>query len=191
MRTLSATLLAEQKKTSYVGLVKAQLIAGATVYNLAQDRIMGVPYHIETPSSHVAQIVLDNADGTYNSTNLTGARAQLAYGMNSSGGGEETSICAPMWVKSQQNDSIEGKLVTILDLIGIPDMLKLDLADGSYTWPEGDTNTIKDILTEILEPFLGFFGGEGNPDAFYTCPAYSLVFDSEDALKRGLIMLST
>jgi hypothetical protein len=181
MRSLSSTLLAKQKTNHYTGIVRA---AFASISNgqhtYYKNRILSISPHLESPDSYTAQMVLNNADKVFTTLDLTGDRCQISYGMNTVLG-DEYSKTAVLWVKSQQNESVEGRLVTTLNLIGIPDLLKLDLADGSYTWSIYDSNTIKDLITQILTPDI-FTGGEGNPPAYTSCSPYTVTFDSEDSL---------
>jgi hypothetical protein len=182
MRTLDALLTAEQKKSSYKALVKAVFAWGAMSYTYTKTQIMYLK-HTETPSSFTAEIQLDNAAGTFTALDLRGYKCTISWGMLI-GGVDYYSACAPLWVRTQRNTSVEGHLITLIECEGIPNFLQneyancegVDVEDMEHTY--GSSAHVDDIFTSILS-------GSGTDNPFYTCDAYDVDYDSTDALLTG------
>lgn len=173
MRTLSATLLAGQQAARIAPLWKVVLTkSGSATQTFEKDRVLDIDHMLKPTDCH-ATLRLDNTDGTLTALALEGYKAVISYGVNTSGGGEEYSPCAPLWVVGQRLDSLEGRLVCYLDLIGIPNLLAEDRARTPYQPASTDTKTVKDIINDMFD---------GTMPAFDACPTYTVTFDSEDAL---------
>ena len=171
MRSLSTTLLAKQKKKFLTPLVKIVLTSGATTYTYTKSRILDIN-HPEQPYNQKAEVLLDNSDSALNDIDLKGYKAVISCGAITSAG-DEYSVFAPLWVISQQFNSLPGKLDCTLSLIGIPNLLAEDRANTVYQPDDTDTKTVKTLLTEIITATLACFSH---------CKAYEVVWDSEDSL---------
>ena len=87
--TLSATLLASQKSSSYDALQKIALTYGATTNTYLKDRIISIS-HSESADSHVATVLLDNADGEFTGLDLKAYKGIISYGIH-------TDVTRPAW----------------------------------------------------------------------------------------------
>lgn len=172
MRLISSTLLKAQQAKSVSPLIKITLsLVGQTDIILTKDKILDIN-HIEEPYSHRCELTLENADAYFTNKDLKGWRASINYGCVTSAG-EEYSACAPLWVMSQRLDSSPGRLVCVLNLIGIPNLLADDEANASYIPTKDDTKAVKTLINEILGATLACYSH---------CTAYEVVYDSEDSL---------
>ena len=171
MRTLTSTLTDRQKANSYIAVLKATLTHGATtyIYDLTQIKDLD---HTEQPYQQKAEIVLNNSDGALTALDLKGYKLVLSYGMRTSAG-EETSDAAPLYVVGQNLNSQEGSLLCVLSAIGLSNILAEDRANDSYIPTSSDTKTVKTIIGEIMAATLACYNH---------CPAYEVVWDSEDSL---------
>lgn len=163
MRTLSAALLAEQKKNSYTPAIYVG-INGDYYFN---DRIISAE-QTESTWSHTGTVILDNHDGVFTGVDLKGLPIVSGWGALTTG--EEYSETAYQNVMTHDNISQKGKLYTILTTVGIPDMLAMDILDEIYI-PDG-TKTVKDIIEDVFDGTIDFLG---------THP-YTVDFDSLDSL---------
>jgi len=182
MRTLTDTLKTAQQAESIDALCKIVLSHGESSYTYDRDRILDIN-HPEEPYTQKAELVLDNSDGALTELDLKGFKGVISYGAVGTAG-EEYSACAPLTVIAQQLDSSPGKLTCELRMVGIPNMLAEDRASESYTPKKdkdtgdydpasADTDTVKDLLTKIIEATI---------TCFSHCHAYEVVYDSEDDL---------
>jgi len=171
MRTLTSTLTARQQANSYIAVLKATLTHGATTYTYDLTQIKDLD-HTEQPYQQKAEIVLNNSDGALTALDLKGYKLVLSYGMRTPAG-EETSDAAPLYVVGQTLNSQEGSLVCVLTAIGLSDILAEDRANDSYIPTSSDTKTVKTLIGEILAATLACYNH---------CPAYDVVWDSEDSL---------
>jgi len=172
MRTLSAKLTAGQKAASIDALWKVVLTkSGQATRTYELDRVLDID-DPEQPTSRKAVVMLDNSDGALTSLSLQGYKAVISYGAVTSDG-DEYSSTAPLWVVGQEFDSMEGRLVCVLQLWSIPDLLAEDRARTPYLPDDTDTKTVKTIIQDMFD---------GTMPAFDACPNYTVTFDSEDAL---------
>lgn len=128
MRDLSETLLAAQKTASVTPYIRVHLVHGATEYTFALDdspnRIVDIESREEVFGSYVI-VTLLNDDYYFNSKNLRGYLCQIGWGAVT-GSGNEYSDMQDMWVLTQKDDSVEGKLVTKLICIDNWNLLSKD-----------------------------------------------------------------
>ena len=181
MRTLTADLLAEQKKENYilevaVAFWDANDLENHTTYNTAKwftkTAILSL-YHLESPWDYHAQIVIDNSDGYFTNRDYKGYYLRIGYGAHHSQG-EEYSFASSMVVVSQQNLSVPGQLLATFNAVGVINMLAYDYALDipQYTGIDA-TWTIKDIISKMFDQSLVIFQGSH---------AYTLSWDSEDSV---------
>jgi len=149
MRDLSTTLEAAQQAPSLKPAIKIVLTKDATSYTYEEDRILSVE-HSEGESSHKATVVLRNADGALTDLELGGYQAVLSWGLVTKAG-KEYEDTAPLKVLAPRFDSAPGNLLCTLKLIGIPDRLKLDKADGDYSHHWSSVKKVKALITEIAD----------------------------------------
>ncbi|MGA2669950.1 MAG: hypothetical protein ABSF21_00815 [Dehalococcoidia bacterium] len=170
MRTLTSTLLAAQKAVSIDALTNIVLTYSSYSYIYTRTRILDIT-HTEDGNLQSCDIVLDNSDGVLTNLDLKGYKGVLSFGAVTSG--DEYSACAPMWVIPQRFDSVPGKLVCTLSLVGICNLMADDKASESYIPDATDTKPVKTIINQILGATLACFSH---------CTAYTVVWDSEDSL---------
>ena len=181
MRTLTATLLAEQVKENYTPVVNLHVWCwndseGYQTYETAKQftkaDIISLT-HKESPWDYNAQITFDNADGYFTTRDFSGYNIQIGYGAHTDSG-DEYSDTAPLIVISQQNISQPSRLVTILYCVSPFYIMARNNAENipQYTGIDA-TWTVKDILTKIVDHTLVCFLGH---------PAYDIIFDSEDSV---------
>ena len=178
MRTLSTTLLAEQKKGSYTPLEKIVLtLSGETTQTYKTERILDL-VHIEQSPWQSAIVLLDNSDNALTDLDLKGYQGIISHGMKTSEG-EEYSATALLKVIAQQLISKDtGRPLTcILTLAGKANLVNEDKANDSYNPDEDDTKTVKTLIREIL-------GDTGVTliSVYDHCDSYEVEFDSEDSL---------
>ncbi len=87
--------------------------------------------------------------------------------------GDEYSPEAPMKVDSQEFISSETRMVCRLYLLGIPNQMKQDKAESELTLTNGDSRTVKTLITAIAEKTLA-------PYTNYT--SFSVTYDSTDSI---------
>jgi len=150
MRTISSSLQTAQEaasRTPYVGLIFRNPAGGSVNYT---DRKKLVEHH-EEPYNDYATIILNNSDRAV--VDLTGYHIQICYG--------DSGDCvqsARLWVKSQYNISMEGKLASVLTLEGAWSLMGEQLLrvgspplynDSPYT-----TQAIYNLLRTLIETEL-------------------------------------
>lgn len=128
--------------------------------------------HPESEWSQAATIIVDNRDKNLTALDLTGYKATISYGYNTSAG-DEYSACAPLIVMSQRDDTLfrQGDLQTIFRAKGIFDMMADDEADDNYFGKDDDNFTVRDFL-------IGVATGSGRPYCFNHCKLWAITFDS-------------
>ncbi len=180
MRTLSATLTSNQKSVGVdtsrqVPLWKIVLSrAGEDTKTYTNTRLIAIRGHIEEEYSQVATVLLDNSDNALTSIDFEMYKGVISYGYNDPTQGDEYSACAPLYVTGQRLYSAQKVLVCQLSLIGIPNLMGLDLAESSLDLTEDDSRTVKTLLTAIVDKTLA-------PYTNYT--SYTATYDgSDDAL---------
>lgn len=175
MRDLSGTNLEAAQKA--VGDVLCKIVLtqqGDTTtktYGLDTDnRILNLS-HSEEEWSQVAQVLIDNRDGTLTTLALEGYSGVISYGYHTTS--DEYSATAPLEVIAQKTDSMQGELVTTISLAGVFNMMGEDEASAAYTPEDTNGDTVKTILTAIANKTMACFSH---------CKSYTITFDSEDSL---------
>lgn len=169
MRTLSATLEAGQKQTSFDAVIKIAINSDAYTYE--EDRLLSCHIELE-PYDHQAWITLNDDDGVLNALTLFGMDAVISIGVNTSAG-KEYSAYPPFIIYGQQDSSSPGKLSYSLYMKGVPNQLAEDKASESYQPESDNTDTIKDIINAIAGATM---------TCFNHCTAVTVDWDDEDAL---------
>ncbi len=179
MRTSDAAMVTAQKNPLHP-LVKLQLTEGANDDTYTQTRILSIN-HVEEEFHQEAEVVLHNRDKAL-TADYKGYKGFITYGFIDATGSENYSggKCAPLWVVEAKEKSAPGELLTVLRLVGIPDLMAMDFAEdlnppeGPY-WLDSDSSiTVKTLLQ-------GISGASLSPS--FTWPtAYTINFDSEDQL---------
>ncbi len=178
MRTLSATLTSNQKSVGVdtsrqVPLWKIVLTRAAQdTKTYTNTRVISIS-HVEEEYNQVASVLLNNSDNALTTIDFEMYKGVISFGYNDTTQGDEYSACAPLYVTGQRLYSSQGRLVCLLSLIGIPNLLGLDLAESSLDLTEDDTRTVKTLLTAIVNKTL-------SPYTNYT--SYTATYDSEDSL---------
>ncbi len=120
MRTLHAGLTTAQQAASGTPYVLVSATDGVDTYNYdtaasggASKRVVSV-HHWEEPYGGMATIRLDNSDQNFKTLNLRGFAVTLSWGFLCAGPAYRTSSVQPLWVVSQRDISVEGKLLTEL-----------------------------------------------------------------------------
>ena len=175
MRDLTPTLKNSQQAAVIDALMRIVLSYGANSYTYTKTRILDIK-HTENGNLQSCEIILDNADGALTSLDLKGYKGVLSFGAKTASG-EEYSACAPMWVTAQRFDSVPGRLVCTLSLVGICNLMAEDKASESYQPDEEDTKTVKQLIQEIAGDT-----GVTMLACFNHCTKYDIAFDSEDSL---------
>ena len=172
MRSLTSTMIAAQKQQNIPALWRIVLSkTGATTQTYTKSRILDIMQE-EQPYSQRAEVLLDNHDNALTSIDFRGYKGIISYGITTSVG-EEYSPTAPLWVIGQELESSRGRLVCLLQLIGIPNLLGEDRASENYIPASDNADTVKTIITAILGATL---------TCYSHCKAYSIVWQSEDNL---------
>jgi len=175
MRTLDGALVAAQKKHSRAAAPKIVLSSGATEHTYSTERVTVIE-QLEEQFRHRATVQLVNADNHLTDLDYKGYSAVLYDGLITKDGTKQYST-SPMKVISQQFESSEGRLVCVLNLVGIPDLLSDDRASDNYVPTDDDTKTIKDLIREVAGDT-----GVTHLSVFNHCQKYDVEFDSEDDL---------
>lgn len=204
MRTISATLLAQQNAASNTPYIHLLFTSkdGTTTYDYSSDqadrRILSID-HSENPYDEDATIILRNNDRTI--PDLRGYWTEIGYGYVT-GSGNEYSSTARMWVKYQQTVSAGGRLYDVLELEGMWRRLKehmMMLGSAPYFPTEGHEAefeytgyTIIEIIASILldvEPYFSVEAlGSSNDDGIMdTLPPDFLVNQQGFESAGGLI----
>ena len=125
MRTLTSTLLAEIRKSSYTQYVEINLIplTGTTLtYKTtdATDRIISVVHNearFAVGDTRFAAIIrLNNYDQHFKTKTLEGYKVKISNGAIVSGS-PESSVAPPLWVVAQRDVSEQGRLITELGCV--------------------------------------------------------------------------
>lgn len=140
MRTLSAALKAAQASGAVAGNYKA-VINGVT-YD--ESRILHL-LHDEATGGAIADIILDNSDGTLDALNVKGLRVNISYGVDS-----EFSDAAPLWVMQQHEDTYARRKVLVLRCEGMVNWLIRDEASAEFLPEPADTTVLRTYLQHIL-----------------------------------------
>jgi hypothetical protein len=170
MRTLSATLLAYQKKANLKPLVK--IYTNGTYYYPPQILdIDKYDYHW----SNTAKVILDNSKNEFKDVDFVGQNVAIYWGLKTSAG-DEYSQAPPYTCVAQQFISVPGGLQCILNLNGIFDMMATDYANAPYTPTEDDTLTVYDLVKLITGDETTLL------DCFSHCEAIPVDWTSIDSL---------
>jgi len=110
------------------------------------DTLIAITNHSETEDSQTADLLLNNSDKVFTALNLRGLAAVISYDY-----GSGYVATAPLTVITQDDTYINGRLLTTLHLLGIPDLLAEDKASKDVLTDAADTKTVKDMLTEVLD----------------------------------------
>ncbi|KKN29862.1 hypothetical protein LCGC14_0839910, partial [marine sediment metagenome] len=171
MRTLTSTLAAAQKATTYKGLVKIVLtLTGSATQTYTASRILDIKYDESDKQS--AEVMLDNSDGVVSAIDFRGYKGVISGGATTSGG-DEYSPKPPLWVVGQQNLSWGGRLASLLSLAGVMNFLDSEGANAVYAPDDTDTDTVKTIMTAIAEATLSCYSH---------AHAFTITFTNEDSL---------
>ena len=169
MISITPTLEAAQKTTLFPDqLYKVVLTDGVDTLTYTSTTILD---GILTQSEfHNATIVLDNSGGTI--VDLHKWRALISCGYTTDYA-DEYATYAPLYVIGQRYGSIPGKKTSILNLIGVPNLLNMDEANDDYLPKSDDASTITDLINAIFDPTLACYSH---------CEAILVVFDDSDPL---------
>ncbi|KKM27931.1 hypothetical protein LCGC14_1569730, partial [marine sediment metagenome] len=143
-----------------------------------QDRVISIR-HIESPYNQEAEIILNNSDLAFGTSDFKGYKIVISYGMTTTTG-DQYSAAAPMWITEpgMVYTSAPGVLTLKINCVGIPNLMEHDGASAVYEQAEDDTNTVKTLLTAIVGATLA---------PFTHTVAYTATFDSEDSLIDSFI----
>jgi len=151
VRTISSSLQAAQEASSgtpYVALVFISASGpGGGSYNYT-SRLKLLEHH-EEPYNDYATIMLDNHDRGV--VNLTGYYVSIVYGYDGDG-----VISPRLWVKSQYDVSMEGKLVSVLSLEGAWSLMGEQLVRVGSPPLYNDTPYTTSTVYGILQTLLGY-----------------------------------
>ncbi len=146
----SSPLKTAQESASKINHPKLVLTSGATEYTYyGPDTVLRFE-HSETDDSHVTDLLLNNADGTFTSLDLKGFTANLFHGLDTSIG-YQYSCTAPKVVADKKCISYRGKLLCRLLLTGYPDYLRKQKAKLRYEHNATSTKTVEDLITEVMD----------------------------------------
>ena len=122
------------------------VINSITYDNHSNNILVGVRKHAETEDSQMAEVVLDNSDKRFTALNLEGLTAVLSYDYGAG------YVATPtLRVVTQDDITSGGNYQTVLNLVGIPDLLSEDKASADYEHFDSSAKTVKDMLTEVLD----------------------------------------
>ncbi len=128
---------------------------------------------MEEEDNGIATVLLDNSDNSLTSIDFERYKGVISYGYNDPTQGDEYSATAPVYVNGQRLYSAEGILVCQLNLIGIPNLLGIDLAESELTLPDGDVRTVKTLIGAVANASLAPYSNYTN---------YTTTYNSEDTL---------
>lgn len=131
------------------------------------DRIMALN-HTEQEWSQVAQVVIQDSSHTIADLDLRGYKGVVSWGY-----GVNYSNCAPLWCIAQKTDSRGGSIITALSLAGTFNLMNEDRASVAYTPDSSNTDTVKTILTALVEATLACYSH---------CKAYTATFDDTSGI---------
>ncbi len=175
MRSLSGTLTTAQENMAGAAIWKIVLTrSGQTTRTYGvdtTDRCLSIR-HTEEPFSQTAQVMIGNMDSNLTGLDLEGYKGVISKGYNTSAG-DEYSAYSPLYVMSQQMDSWEGGLVALLSLGGIFNLMSEDHASDDYVLEDTNADTLKTILTSVIDASISVFNH---------CTAYTATYGTEDAI---------
>ena len=157
MRTLSATLLAEQKKARYKPLLKIVLTkSGETTQGYDTSRILE-KRHSEQPDSQIGQVLLNNSDGALTALNLRGYQGVISYGCY-------TGVTRTAWVVNTAY-SVDDVVIptTATGIQYICTIAGTSHASTEPTWPTSLGVTVAD--STVTWAYDGNTGDEYSPTA--------------------------
>jgi hypothetical protein len=179
LKAISELLSRAQKQRTILSkafITRIVLTYGATTYTYDKTRIKDLS-HTEQWWSQTADLLLDDTDKVLHGLDLEGFKATISWGLITRSG-PQWIACAPLWVVGQQRDSYRDRLECSLTLEGIFDRMRKHKAEAPLTLESTDTQTVKTLLSAIagatLAPYTNY-------------PAYTVVYDSEDALIDSFI----
>ncbi|MFC2000181.1 hypothetical protein ACFLXE_05440 [Chloroflexota bacterium] len=188
MRTLSGTLLAAQKSKGRKPYVKVEYYdSGWTDLTDAVTR----GRHVEEDYHAELSFTLKNADGTYNNLSIRGLEIRVGRGYVTTQG-NEYSLAPSLWVTSCGPDTETKKSVVIVYAVGIFDILANSRPDQEVKYNEGGgTNTIKDILADVISRAGFELGTSISEDSLIdtVCPEFTLTTE-QDYLSQIVMLLS-
>ena len=124
--------------------------------------------------------MLDNSAGTFNSKSYGKDmyKGVISWGLVDANGTDRYSAAAPLYVVGQSEHSSPGHLLCILNLIGIFDIMAQDKASAEYVLEADDSQTVKTLLTSVID---------GTIAPFSHTVGFTATYDSEDSLIDSLI----
>ncbi len=152
---MTATLEAALREASIDPLVRVALSLGEDILTVDRGRVLSLQETLE-PYSHVAEVLLDNADGAFTSRDLRGYRVVLGWGAVTPAG-EEYLDSPPLTVLRQELCSEPGVLTCRLLCQGVPDGLAEDRASESYAPGAADPATVQSLINDILSGSLACY----------------------------------
>ncbi len=183
MRTLSASLLSNQKGVGETGLPydpiwKIVLTRdGEDTKTYTKTRVIKI-LSDEEEFNQSAIVLLDNSDGSLTTIDFERYQGVISLGYNDSAQGDEYSPLAPLKVTRQRFFSAQGILVCQLELEGISNQLSQDKAEAERTVDDTDTDTVKTLLTNVVNATIPSYTSYGS---------FNATFDSEDSLIDSFI----
>lgn len=181
MRTLSATLTSNQAGLFVTGLPYKKIYkivltrSGQATKTYTKTRIKKI-IQTEKENHGVSIVLLDNSDDTLTSLDFEMYKCVISLGYNDPTQGDEYSPLAPLYVINQRFFSAQGVKVCQLEMVGIPNQMAMDKAESVYTQNENDTNTVKTLITAVVDKTLA-------PYTNYN--SYSATFDGTDDALLG------
>jgi len=168
MQTLSDALTLAMKQASLSPVYK--ITFDDATYD--QSRILSITRNIQEYSD-VAQVLLDNSDGTLTDLDFKGEACTIHRGLVLPDNSTEYALTPTLWVIPQQHSDIQSGSYVQFTAVGIFNLMASDEASEDYEPTDADTNTIKDLITAIAGATL---------DCFDHCKGYTVNYDSEDSL---------
>lgn len=138
--------------------------------------------HIEQEWSQLASISV-HSDTTLAALSLEGYLGTISYGYNDATNGDEFSAAAPLEVIGHDTPTLlsgrQSQLITTFSLAGVFNMMAADTASEKHTQTKDNTDTVKTLLTAIVEATMACFDH---------CKAYTITFDgTEESLLDSYI----
>lgn len=146
--------------------------SGQSTQTYTKTRVLSIG-HVEQEDSGIATVLLDNSDNALTTIDFERYKGIISYGFNDPTNGDEYSATAPVYVNGQRLFSAQGILVCQLNLIGIPNLLGVDLAESILELSDGDVRTVKTLISAVAN-------ASSTPYTNYT--NYTTTYDSEDTL---------
>ncbi len=165
MRTLSTTLLTNQKSMNPQPRSRIVLTQGVNTYTYYGDRltrsvdnrIRKIDHDEDGAWSQRATITLANDDRVLNALSLYGYKAVIGKGAYDAVAGEEYSDKAPLWVTDQREDSLDtGELIVRLTMEGTPNLLARDKALSNFLPSASDAKTVKTYISHVMGATIPF-----------------------------------